>query len=275
MIKKILVPTDYSKASLNALEFAITIAASNNACLQILHVHDTVSGDDNTAANEKAGLIREAMAGNFQQTYGVKAEIIFTEGIVGHAIVKTVFENKIDLVIMGSHGAAGYRRLFIGGNSYYTIKRAACTVLLIPEHNNWSEFGKILLPVRQEHISPKLFAFIHALTRHNTKKCLLHIVELAQYEKKNASAVLSAIVQESKKQYEKTKVDIALSNGKSKDIAEFVLQRSNSINADLIVISQGVDLASNPFFVGPFSQKIINHAQTPVLSMLRSTSWFL
>jgi nucleotide-binding universal stress UspA family protein len=40
MIKKILVPTDYSKSSLNAVETAIEIARNNNALLQILHVTD-------------------------------------------------------------------------------------------------------------------------------------------------------------------------------------------------------------------------------------------
>jgi len=272
MIRKILVPTDYSKASINALEFALTIAASNNASLQILHVNDTVSDFENTQSTERSDLVREAMAGNFQQTHGVKTEIIFTEGIVGHAIVKTIFENKIDLVIMGSHGKAGYRDLFIGSNSYYTIKRATCPVLLIPEYDNWGEFCKVLLPVRQALFSPILLEFIGNLTMHNTKKCLLQIVEIGTSEKRNGISPLSKAIQEAKIKNEKNKIDISLSNGKSKDIAEFVLQKARSINADLIVIPQGVDLASNPFFVGPFSQKIINHAKTPVLSILRTSS---
>lgn len=271
MINKILVPTDYSKASTNALEFALTIAASNNACLQILHVNDNVSEFDDNSSTEKSKLIRGAMAGNFHQSHGVKTEIIFTEGIVGHAIVKTIFENKIDLVIMGSHGKAGYRDLFIGSNSYYTIKRATCPVLLIPEHDDWGEFCKVLLPVRQALFSPILIEFIENLTRHNTKKCLLQIVEIGSVEKKTGSTALSKAIQEANIKNEKNKIDISLSNGKNKDIAEFVLQRARTINADLIVIPQGMDLVSNPFFVGPFSQKIINHAKTPVLSILRTS----
>jgi nucleotide-binding universal stress UspA family protein len=272
MINKILVPTDYSKASTNALEFALTIAASNNASLQILHVNDTVSEFDDNSSTEKSELICEAMAGNFQQSHGVKTEIIFTEGIVGHAIVKTIFENKVDLVIMGSHGKAGYRDLFIGSNSYYTIKRATCPVLLIPEHDDWGEFCKVLLPIRQALFSPILFEFIENLTRHNTKKCLLQIVEIGPVEKKTGTtAALSKAIQEVNIKNKKNKIEISLSNGKSKDIAEFVLQRARTINADLIVIPQGMDLVSNPFFVGPFSQKIINHAKSPVLSLLRTS----
>jgi nucleotide-binding universal stress UspA family protein len=270
MIKKILVPTDYSNASLNALDFAITIAASSGACLQILHVNDTMYAGEEPLPTEKPSVIRDAMSGNIQNTHGIKTEIIFTEGIVGQAIVKTVFENKIDLVIMGSHGDTGYRDFFIGSNSYYTIKRAACPVLLIPEHNRSREFCKILFPVRPALFSIKMFDIIVKLTRHNTEKCLLQILGMTSNEYKNNLSMLSRTVQEATKQYDKSKLDISISNGKSKDIAEWVLQKASSVNADLVVISQGLDLASNPFFLGPFSQRIINHAKTPVLSLFRT-----
>lgn len=270
MIKKILVPIDYSQASIKALEFAVTIASSNNACLQILHVNDTIYAAQDTLT-EKPASIRDAMAGKIQQTHGIRTEILFTEGIVGHVIVKTVFENKIDLVIMGSHGETGYRDFFIGSNAYYTIKRASCPVLLIPEQNKWSEFCKILFPVRPALFSSKLFDLILHLTRHNTKKCMLQVIGIAKNEQKNNLVLLSKVIQEAKKHYDKNKLDLAISNVKSNDIAEHVLLKAESINADLIVIAQGVDLASNPFFVGPFSQRIINHAKTPVLSILRTS----
>ena len=271
MIKKILVPIDYSQASLNALEFAITIAASNKACLQILHVHDTMYAGEEVSPIEKPPVIRDAMAGNIQSAHGIKTEIIFTEGIVGQAIVKTVFENNIDMVIMGSHGDNGYRDFFIGSNSYYTIKRAACPVLLIPEQNKWNEFRKILFPVRPAMYTSKPFDFISELTRHNTQNCMLQILGITPEGFKNDISILSKTVQEAKKQYNKDKLEITLSNGKSNDIAEYVLQSSQAINADLVIISQGLDLVSNPFFIGPFSQRIINHAKTPVLSLVRTS----
>jgi nucleotide-binding universal stress UspA family protein len=271
MIKKILVPTDYSPASLHALELAITIAVSNNAGLQILHVNDAMYAGEEVSPTDKPTVIRDAMAGKIQSEHGIKTEIIFTEGIVGHVIVKTVFENKIDLVVMGTHGDTGYRDFFIGSNSYYTIKRAACPVLLIPEQNIAIEFCKILFPLRPSLFSSKLFDFIIELTRHNAEKCMLQVLGIGSGDYKSAISMLSKNVQEVKKQYNKSKVEIALSNGKNKDVAACVLQKSEAINADLVVISQGLDLASNPLFLGPFSQRIINHAKTPVLSLLRTS----
>src|SRR5690349_21476295 len=104
MIQKILVPVDFSEGSLNALESAIIIASNNNALLQILHITDIMPGMEAPYSIKKAKLICDAMAGNILIDHGIKAEIIFAEGIVGHVIAKIVFENKTDLVIMGSHG---------------------------------------------------------------------------------------------------------------------------------------------------------------------------
>jgi nucleotide-binding universal stress UspA family protein len=38
---------------------------------------------------------------------------------------------------------------------------------------------------------------------------------------------------------------------------------------DLIVISSTVDVANKPFFIGPISQRIINHARMPVLCVFK------
>lgn len=126
MIKNILVPIDYSEASLNAFETAISIATGNNALIQILHVNDTIPGAENSFSTVMPTEIFDAMAGRIFINHSIQTRIIFAEGIPGHAIVKTVLENKIDLVIMGSHGASGFREYFIGSTSYYVIKRAPC-----------------------------------------------------------------------------------------------------------------------------------------------------
>jgi nucleotide-binding universal stress UspA family protein len=65
MINKVLFATDYSEASLNALETAICIAVKNKAMLQLLHVmepdHDGLSDEH---VREQSWQVTEAMAGN-------------------------------------------------------------------------------------------------------------------------------------------------------------------------------------------------------------------
>jgi nucleotide-binding universal stress UspA family protein len=271
MIQKILVPVDFSEGSLNALESAVIIASNNNALLQILHITDIMPGVEVPYSIKKAKLICDAMAGNILIDHGIKAEIIFAEGIVGHVIAKIVFENKSDLVIMGSHGLSGARELFIGSNSYYVIKRVACPVLLIPEGKKWIEFDKILFPVRPSVFSLKLYEFIYSLVRHNKAIGKIKIFNISTDQFENDVPQLSATVLEIKDKYHDNKIEVAVSISKNRNIAESVLAKAKQMQADLIVISPGIDIADNPFFIGPFSQRIINHSRIPILSILRTS----
>jgi nucleotide-binding universal stress UspA family protein len=272
MIKKILVPTDFSESSFNALEIAITIAANYNALLQILHINDIIPESEESNSIGNAQKIFDAMAGNIQIKHGIKTEIIFAEGIVGHVIVKTVFENKTDLIIMGSHGISGARELFIGSNAYYVIKRANCPVLLIPEGNKWHTFERILFPVQQSVFSLKLFEMFDHSILHNPGKCMVNIFGISSNKMDKNTLQFSSKVDEVKTKYHGSKTDIAMSVSKNRNIAENVLVKAVQMKADLIVITPGLDLTDKPFFIGPFAQRIINHSKTPILSILRTSN---
>ena len=129
MISNILIPTDYSEASFNALETAIVIAKRNNASLQIVHIDDTPFTPEETYPIKNATQIGNAIADNIKQRHGIETTILFREGFIGPTIAKLALEIKPDLVVMGAYGASGHRDYFIGSNSYYTIKHACCPVL--------------------------------------------------------------------------------------------------------------------------------------------------
>lgn len=219
---------------------------------------------------DKANDFYNAMAGNLRIKHGLKTDVTFAEGIVGHVIVKTIFEKKADLVIMGSHGESGHRDYFIGSNAYYVIKRATCPVLLIPAAKKWKEFEKILFPVRPALLSSKHHHFIYELVRYNTSKCILHLLNVTA-DKKSSEQWQLEIVSEVKSKDLADKIDVTFSLNINPDIAKSVLSVAKHSKADLLVISPGVDIATSPFFAGPFSQRIINHSRIPVLSILRSS----
>jgi nucleotide-binding universal stress UspA family protein len=269
MIKKILVPVDYSEASLNALESAIYIAEMHNATLHILHIHDIILEAEESYSTANANELYNAMAGRLMIKHGLKTNVTFAEGMVGQVIVKTAFEKKADLVIMGSHGESGHRNFFIGSNAYYVIKRATCPILLIPPGKKWKEFEKIVFPARPGLISAKHHHFIYELMKFNTQKCTLHVLDVTTHKNPGTDTWQSAIKEEIKNNDLSDKLAISFSQNISPDIAKSVLSTTKQMKADLLVISPGVDVATRPFFVGPFSQKIINYSRIPVLSILR------
>ena len=56
----------------------------------------------------------------------VEPVVIEEEGNVVEVIQKVSFRYAVDLVVMGTHGASGYRYGFIGSNTYITIKCVSC-----------------------------------------------------------------------------------------------------------------------------------------------------
>lgn len=271
MIKNILVPIDYSQASLNAFETAISIAAVNNAVIQILHVNDTLTAVEDSFSPGNATGIFDAMAGKIFIQHGIQTKVIFAEGIPGQTIVKTVWENKIDLVIMGTHGVSGFRDFFIGSTSYYVIKRASCPVLLIPEGKKWNEFNKILFPVRPSLFSFNLYKVVNDIIKQNKNACKVQILGISTDRYARDMPQLFSMTRKLKDKNPGSKIEILFSALKNINISESVLARANESKADLIIISPGVDVPSKPFFVGPFSQRIINYAKIPLLSILKTS----
>lgn len=269
MIKSILVPIDYSEASRNALETAAAIAGKNNAALQILQINDTAH-QYNAVALKRARQICYAMADSIQQKNGITTEVIFADGYIGPTIVKTAVEHQCDIIIMGAYGASGHRDLFIGSNSYYVIKYAACPVLTIPEGMKWHAFCKVLLPVRPMLGRFKKFGLLNDMIGNATGLGELEVfgisIERKEQDIKQVQDIASALQSE----FNQPGVQVQVSYSESRNVAEEVLEKADKLNADLIIISATVDVSNKQFFIGPFSQRIINHARIPVLSILRS-----
>jgi nucleotide-binding universal stress UspA family protein len=269
MITTILVPIDYSEASHNALETAIAIAGRKNAAIQLLQVNDIAHPYD-APSLKKAKQVCYAMADSIHQRSGIATEVIFAEGYIGPTIVKTAVEVKPSLIIMGAYGASGHRDFFIGSNAYYVIKYAACPVLTIPEGGKWLSFQKMLLPVRPTLGRFKRHWLLNDLTDAAASPSELEVFGVSVERKEQDVKQVGEIARELNHYLNNAAVQVLVSYSEGKNVAEEVLEKADKTNADLIIVSTTVDVSNKQFFVGPFSQRIINHARIPVLCLLRS-----
>lgn len=266
MIHKILVPIDFSESSLNALETAIDIAGKNKALLQILHVSDTLFATENNSSPdmlENQRHIFDAMAGSILQKHGLRSEILFMDGMAGPTIVKTALLNKPDLVVMGAHGASGFRELFIGSNAYFVVKFSSCPVLIIPEGDKWPGFQRILYPARTTYGALQRYEFVKNLLKAESSS--LEFLGLSVNRDTDEENAMRSMADRLKSRKGDQKIQFTVNFSHEKNIAREVLDYADRTNADLIVISPAIDVVNKQFFVGPFSQRIINHAKIPVL----------
>ncbi len=144
MYKRILVPIDGSPASNRGLEEAIKLAKDQNAALRLLHVLNEwlIVSPDSAGANP--GDLQEALraAGDAllneadarAKAAGVTATSALVEQMgapVGAAIVRHAQEWPADLIVCGTHGRRGVRRLVLGSDAEYILRHTLIPVLLL------------------------------------------------------------------------------------------------------------------------------------------------
>lgn len=67
-------------------------------------------------------------------------------GFFIESIRKQVNEKKIDMIVMGTKGASGLKKLIIGSNTGAVITKVKCTTLIVPENASFLPLGEILFP---------------------------------------------------------------------------------------------------------------------------------
>lgn len=60
-----------------------------------------------------------------------RSQSVMLEGHPSQKIVEYAQENEIDLIVMGSRGLSGIKKLFLGSVSYNVVQEATCSVLIV------------------------------------------------------------------------------------------------------------------------------------------------
>jgi nucleotide-binding universal stress UspA family protein len=126
-IKTILCPTDFSEYSNYVIPYAISIAHRHKAKIILLHIADLMVQHSELLIQKFPDL----------NLYHEKANEIQVERIVGrdvepeNTIVRLAEEYRADLIIMGTHGARGMRRVQIGNTTEEVVRRTLTPVLTI------------------------------------------------------------------------------------------------------------------------------------------------
>lgn len=275
-IQRILVPVDFSETSLNALDTAIAIAHRHKASIVLLHVIDNtpfIVGTDGVIfpAYGTISELTESVMKSLDRLIASKftdEQIAISSrtevGYVASTVVRIATEENADLIVMGTHGASGLRELFIGSNAYSVIKLAHTPVLTVPSGRKWEHFRTILFPIRPVVGCLDKYDFVRKIIRKNNAE--LCILGLAHSEGEEVTVVTDA-VDYLKSQLDEDEVRNTIAFHVGTNFASEILYKAKEINTDLIVITASLDRTVKNFFVGPFTQQIVNHARFPVLSI--------
>jgi universal stress protein A len=138
----ILVPTDFSAEATEAARRAVELARDLEASVCLLHVYQfpvEVLPDGSTLMF-RPSEIEEMLDGFERQLDALKAtvddgETLITtrleEGNTAARILEIADQSTFDLIVMGTHGRGGVRRLLLGSVAETVVRRANCPVMTI------------------------------------------------------------------------------------------------------------------------------------------------
>ena len=141
-IKSILFPTDFSEGSAEALKYAVEFANRYGAKLYVLHViYDVAKASgfyvphlsmDAIYKDIQEGAKKELDNFGVNELGGLKnIERIVQTGVPYQEIMNCAVKNKIDMIIIGTHGRTGIDRILFGSTAAQVVRNAPCPVLTV------------------------------------------------------------------------------------------------------------------------------------------------
>jgi len=141
-IRHLLVPTDFSEASQQALAYAVGVARACGAKLTLLHVVELPSyvTDGHAPAHQSTALRDELRAAAHRELArllpegaGILVEIArqVVVGVPHQQIVETAVAARADWIVMATHGRTGLSHLVMGSVAERVLRTAPCPVLTL------------------------------------------------------------------------------------------------------------------------------------------------
>lgn len=140
-LSKILAPTDLSKLSRAAVRYALEMGRDQNAAVIVYNVINEEGAwfDKDDRLNPASALLpqqkerlHEFLRDNFADLLGrVEVTELVGAGVPYNKIVQTAEEEKVDLIVMSTHGRTGFEQVLLGSVTAKVVARAPCPVLSI------------------------------------------------------------------------------------------------------------------------------------------------
>jgi nucleotide-binding universal stress UspA family protein len=188
---RVLAAIDFSPSSIKALNHAIEVARIDGATFYLAHVvssigyvmvgADAVVAAMDTATQQLREL--EQRLSHAGALTGLPHEMLVCHGDIWQQLGQVVREQGIDLIVLGTQGKTGLRKLALGSVAESVFQPALCPVLTVgpcapADPPQYGELSHILYPTDLSPGSAKAAAYAISLAReHGTELTVVHVLE--------------------------------------------------------------------------------------------------
>jgi nucleotide-binding universal stress UspA family protein len=188
----ILVPTDFSDLSKVAIRYAIAMAKKMKGKVTLLHVVDTAQHASSVRLR-LSSLIDELVRMAEEDFEAVLAEArkynkggkpikhaIELGSSFADAVTRYAKKSKSNLIIIGTHGASGLKKVVMGSNAASLLEASNIPVLAIPADATFKKFKSVVYATDLKNIAREFKAMLSIVSK---EKPLVHIIHVAADKK--------------------------------------------------------------------------------------------
>jgi len=194
-MKRILLPTDFSKNAWNAVFMAVKFYADMECKFYVLHAYEpkkeNIAGFKSSA---RAGVVYQSLAEASEGKLGEVLEYLeknhknpkhsFERLSVAGGLVETIRklipEYDIDTIVMGTKGSTGAKAIFMGSNAVKVLKSIKnCTTVVVPESYDFQKLESLVFPTEYAHFFPKIVLrpLLQLVELWNSKVKVFHVAQ--------------------------------------------------------------------------------------------------
>ena len=285
-MKRILFPTDFSDAADNALNIAILLAKQVDAELFVLHSLNSAqqyvdislsTAGDLTMPGMQPEVVLAAMEEEKKRVTlkmdelivsikekGVQVNNQIIQQSLEHVVNEITESEKIDFIVMGTHGSSGLREAFIGTNAQKIVRISNVPVLTVNNNCDNYQIHKIVYcsDFTEGQINEQL-PRVQKFAEFFSAKLELVYVNTPTYfeETKTVTQRMNEVISK----YDIKEVGIHIYN--AFDIDEGVIDFAKEENADVISIITHGYRGVKKLFSDNITESVVNHSEIPVLTL--------
>lgn len=275
-MKKILIPVDFSTPSENALKVASELAQKNKAEVHVLHVielAESLFGAEQFNVNDEQIIFFMKLAQKRFETFlqkeylkGITVKSFVEPGSAAIAIRETVEKNDIDIIVMGSNGVSGIEEIVIGSNTEKVVRHSEVPVLVVKNEMKSIAINNIVFASNFE--IENLDAYKKAKQFADSFEAKMHML----YVNLPGNQFSSTPEIHEQMRVFLNKVEMPLNKDyveifNDYTIQEGVINGSEKLKADLIIIPTHGRKGISHFFNGSIGEDVVNHSDLPVLTL--------
>lgn len=280
-MKKILVPTDFSKPATLASDVAIDIARKAGGEVILLHV---VEGAGSSSINiegeatyegswedkiftlkmiEKAKkqMVKFAADPRFND---VKVRQELRMGSPFHGMNAIITERKVDLVVMGTAGRSDLEQMIIGSNTEKVVRHSHCPVLTVHNKPARKEFKNIVYATSMNK-EEEVFSRIVRRTQ-QLYDSTVHLVRVNTPGNFQRDSIVKKYMQDFAKKLQLKNYTINVYNDVTEE--EGIVYFADSIDADLIAMATHGRTGFAHVLAGSIAEDVVSHSRRPVLTFV-------